>query len=464
MRLAVCVGARFWGVLVTTFRLYVSAVVLGVVATMTWLPAYAAPTPVSAAAGQSEPATSFWAMSGVPGAALGTSVYAAPAETFGVTEGPELGSSHFYELDATMGGTVEGGITLYSDTPFTPGSYSLADSTHFSFSFNEDHLQTGPQGMTGVVRILRADFTRPDGLPATELALTYAVRAPGSAHPVYGALGIDTTLPLALPGETAKEPLGDFNGDGTTDVAVFRPSNGRWYIRGDASIAYGRAGDIPVTGDYTGDGSSDIAVFRPSNGRWYIRGHASIAYGRAGDIPVPGDYNGDGTTDIAVFRPATGEWFIRGIEDVTYGRPGDKPIQSDYNGDGSTDIAVYRPSTQRWYIRGIEDVTYGAAGDIPEPSAWAWSGSSAEPPYNSDGESHIGVFHPATGQWLLLNNGSINWGTAGDIPVPGDYTSGGYNQYETNAAVFRPSNGKWYLDNPLGQVILAYGERGDIPV
>ena len=444
------------------FRLVVGSLVLGVVVAMTgWAPAGAAPAPGVTVG--TEPATSFWAMTGEAGAPRGVTVSAAPSETFAVSGGEV--SAHNYGLTATMGGAVEGGVAVYSSTPLTPGSYSLAGNTHFSFSYDENYLQTGPQGLTGVVRILRANFSRVDGLPAAELAMTYSIRVPGSPQPVYGSLGIDTTLPLALPGETAKEPLGDFNGDGTTDVAVFRPATGRWYIRGYASISYGRAGDIPVPGDYNGDGSSDIAVFRPSTGRWYIRGNASIIYGRAGDIPVPGDYNGDGKTDIAVYRPSTGEWFIRGIEHVAYGKAGDKPIQSDYNGDGSTDIAVYRPSTRQWFIRGQEDVVYGAAGDIPEPSNWPWVGfPSAEPPYDNDGQSRIAVFHPGTGQWQVQNDGTINWGAVGDIPVPGDYTAGVGNLYQAAAALFRPSTGKWYLDNPYGQVIITYGQRGDIPV
>ena len=48
----------------------------------------------------------------------------------------------------------------------------------------------------------------------------------------------------------------------------------------------------PVKGDYDGDGKSDVAVFRPATNEWYISyssggGPTQRVFGRSGDIPTP---------------------------------------------------------------------------------------------------------------------------------------------------------------------------------
>jgi C1A family cysteine protease len=238
----------------------------------------------------------------------------------------------------------------------------------------------------------------------------------------------------------------DFDGDGNSDIAVWRPSDGLWDLRNIGTFYYGKEGDIPVPGDYDGDGKTDIAVWRPASGIWYVRNIKAPVYGTAGDIPVPGDYNGDGKTDIAVWRPSNGTWYIRHHRAPVYGTAGDIPVPGDYNGDGKTDIAVWRPSNGIWYVRHIKAPVYGTAGDIPVPGD-----------YNGDGKTDIAVWRPSNGIWYVRHIKAPVYGTAGDIPVPGDFNGDG----KTDIAVWRPSNGQWRIRH---QGIFSHGVLGDIPL
>ncbi|MBV9959779.1 MAG: S8 family serine peptidase [Acidobacteria bacterium] len=295
----------------------------------------------------------------------------------------------------------------------------------------------------------------------------------------YGRLDIRSAVDQAL--RYAVRPF-DLDGDGKTDYAIYRPNgdgngNGKWFILNGASGTnsqqlFGLATDAPVPGDYNGDGISEIAVFRGSEGAWYIsQGSAQsftrIPWGAAGDVPVPGDYDGDAKTDVAVWRPSTGTWYVLrssdgGVIAQPFGASGDMVVPGDYDGDGKTDLAVFRPSNNVWYIfrttnGSLLSVQWGVSGD-----------KLVQGYYDADSKLDIAVWRPSNGTWYILrsttNNtafDSIQWGQSGDIPAAGDFEADG----KYDVGVFRPSTGQWYVRRSSNGALIGtpWGQSGDRP-
>jgi hypothetical protein len=164
--------------------------------------------------------------------------------------------------------------------------------------------------------------------------------------------------------------VGDWDGNGTVTIGVYRPAQsasnpsiaGFFLLRNSntsgnpdiTSIPFGGAGDVPVVGDWDGNGTTTIGVFRPSTNTWFLHNSFTFAgppdppsfqYGftEFGDLPVVGDWDGNGTATIGVYRPSTGPgvdafWMLRnsntpGIPSLNFPYGGflDRPVVGNWS-------------------------------------------------------------------------------------------------------------------------------------
>jgi hypothetical protein len=190
----------------------------------------------------------------------------------------------------------------------------------------------------------------------------------------------------------------DYDGDGKTDIAVFRRSTGFWYILQSSNNqlqaeGFGQTGDLGMVGDFDKDGKSDLTIIRnTANGLgWFTRRSSDrntqvVLWGVAAtDFLLTSaqiDIDGDGIQDRMVVRgpnPAqpgnpTTFYILRSSNNqpfvLQWGLDTDVPLFGDYDGDGKTDIVARRVVGGQliWYIYQSSNgqgraVPFGAPGD-----------------------------------------------------------------------------------------------------
>ena len=277
--------------------------------------------------------------------------------------------------------------------------------------------------------------------------------------------------------ETTRNPSNDYDGDGIADLAVFRPSEGNWYIWQSSTSSlrvenWGVATDRIVPADYDGDGKMDVAVYRPSEGNWYIKesfnGRTRIErWGLPTDRVVPADYDGDGRTDIAVYRQSDNVWYVKRSSDgtvqyETLSLQVTKPVIGDFDGDRRADIAgVVNTNGQIAYV------IKGSRTNTVTTESWGLgSDSIMSGDYDNDGRTDYAVYRASEGVWYIktaTNTITRQWGVSTDEPLNGDYDGNGISDF----AVYRVENGHgyFYILGDNGQYrIHQFGLAGDIPI
>ncbi|MCP4212939.1 MAG: hypothetical protein GY764_15885 [Halieaceae bacterium] len=251
-----------------------------------------------------------------------------------------------------------------------------------------------PAAVTGGAPLLKGDFDGDglDDLAAWDGSAWQFVRATGASGNSFDFAAISSDLGGLGGGDTGKMIVGDFDGDGRTDVAAWDGSAWVTYISNGTSTALnfanvsnnlgslvaGDAGSL-LSGDFDGDGKSDLASRESDTSNWVVWISAGVSgdaltfqevtnnsLGYAVDSTVPrvaADFSGDGKSDVLAlldqefsawlsqaapggdavpFRvvPANGKQFSGSF-------PADTLI-GDFDGDGKADYASLNELGDGW--------------------------------------------------------------------------------------------------------------------
>jgi hypothetical protein len=344
--------------------------------------------------------------------------------------------------------TPSGSSSTLSGTPTSPGS-GVAGTPQFTITLNDAANNTASA-------INQFPVLTPDDLKTPSLSSAY----PSKEYIPFNnrVIAIETTSPQVQMTATkvgvyrnGNAFLLDTNGNGAYDAGVDKYIN--TFLTGNFNGVNAAAGDIGVSGDWLGDSSFHVGVYRPSTGQWFIDANGNGVYdsgdytytygglttGGNVDTPVVGDWTGQGRSCIGISRNnGTGVFWLLDLNcngsfdntptDAFFpfgGIPGDLPVVGAWTG-ATTRVGVVR----KYYPPGCTPATGSCPPPLTSSPPFYWvldagTATAGNTPAN----------HPPLYDHLFAFGGLLN-----DVFVTGDWYATGTSM----AGIYRA--GLWVLD------------------
>jgi FG-GAP-like repeat len=330
---------------------------------------------------------------------------------------------------ATIGGVVTPPSTGYAQ--FQTAAFSVSAGSHEVYVIGTNNYPGNDNTVfVDDIRFVRHTDFNGDG--RSDLLFrdspnghTFAYLVNGTTFSANGTISADTDWAVAH--------IGDFNGDGKSDLIARNYGTGAawgqtaiWMMDGasipTATIVYADPNWVVTQiGDFNGDGQSDLVWTNSESGQtaiWLMNGTSSTSSTTFTDanwvVTHVGDLNGDGKSDLVWRNTTDGStalWTMNGLSSIASAGASSDPSWAvrdlgDFNGDGKADLLWTHTSGALaiWLMNGLSPASSAVISSDPQ-----WKVTNVGD-FNGDGKGDI-MWRSAAGAtaiWLMNGTTVVN--------------------------------------------------------